>query len=743
VSDGPVEDLPDDPEFWSDADRATYAKRVRDATLEYLAGEHEPEGDMGELDENEPPWADPPDDLDPEPDATVPDTPRPRRPRRGLRVRDSNIHYTVDGQRPPDEVRQSQWAFEHSYGLLLGQDLHGASALVSWSDSIGPGRESRNIQIRFSLNEALQPIRPDEFSPFPLAAYLFVSVGVQEAWLDQEGKTRRTFSGHVEIRDALNGRVVGSKREAVVESPVTAARIALQRLLASPVNMPLSISDDRPLDDLPYEVRPVQDRPVVKVPPGFLPRRFRALYDTHFGVKYVIGLIMLLAVGIPIALLVRNGPTAVEVEQPSIEAPASPTGSTEPQPDDEAAANRTGESDDSNDDEDREEVEPTTEQIRMPAGLRPLGPPASRAPVAFFPDPRGGISWSILGTPGVDYAPTNIVEFWVAVATWSNTMLSALFNNSSYPCGAATEDYRVTCPIGAGLLDPDDEYFVIGVEHEGPVGEGARSFTYGLAFDDDGDESDNYQFAPPFTADFFRNTEHWYRLQIDEDGTRTMWADSARDGTLGYPRFSSALVIETGNAIVWVIPRSEIPGDQPAFRATAFHNNGEPGDVPDPAKSGGDVSGETVLEPLTSIDLGPVVFDDLTAVPADIEDPQPRVAMTQDPDAYIARVLTEELESRLNTALADGDTEAVAATVHPSVLNGPKAEACRSEVDSTIALADSIEFSTYPGPPDTSALLPAYTATARINYSTGAVDWGPVMAPGPKGRLYLILPSCL
>lgn len=389
-----------------------------------------------------------------------------------------------------------------------------------------------------------------------------------------------------------------------------------------------------------------------------------------------------------------------------------------------------------------DEPGPVRSPVRIPIAIVPLGPDEGGPVVVFFVDPDGGLSWSILGTPGQVFAPTSIEEWWVAVVIWSNPMLLALFNNSAFPCGAVTEDYRVTCPLGAAELSADDEYFVIGVEHAGPVGVGADSFTYGLAFDDDGDESDNYQFAPPFTADFFRNTEHWYQLHIDVDGTRRMWADGARDGTLGHPRFSSALVIETGDTIVWVIPRSEIPGDQPAFRVTAFHDNGDPGAVPNPETSGGDVSGEGVLEPLIPIDGEPVVFDNLAAVPPDIDTPIVRVDPPADPDAWIAEVLTRELEGRLNAALAEGDVDAVAATVHPALMGGPNAEACRSEVEATIALADTIEFTTYPGPPDTSSPLALYAAVAQIRYPTGAVDWGPLMTPGPQGRFFLVLPSC-
>ena len=203
------------------------------------------------------------------------------------------------------------------------------------------------------------------------------------------------------------------------------------------------------------------------------------------------------------------------------------------------------------------------------------------------------------------------------------------------------------------------------------------------------------------------------------------------------------MVIEFGDTLVWIIPRDEVPGDQLAYRLTAFHNDGDPAAVPVPQTSGGDVSGLGVDEPLTPVPLDPIVFDNLAALPPDIDDPIPRVEVTGDPDDLITQVLVGPFADRLNSALAAGDNEAVIAIVHPGLLGGPKGAECRQAIETTIAVADSVEVAASSAPARCPIGTPVYGATATINYPTGSVAWGPVLTPGPPGRLFLLLPSCV
>lgn len=337
---------------------------------------------------------------------------------------------------------------------------------------------------------------------------------------------------------------------------------------------------------------------------------------------------------------------------------------------------------------------------------------------------------------------SQIISYFARLAAFDADSVSRLFSNTAYPCGAITEEYRVTCPLGAGELQGGD-YLVAGMELAGPAGVGADAFQYGLALGSV-DETRNYQFVPPFDGDLFRNTNTWYRLHIDADGNRYMWADGYRDNVAGYPRASSALVIERGNWVIWVVPRSELPSDLGGYRLTAFHNDGEPGTLPSPETSGADVSGIDVLEPLTPVPSDVVDFDDLSRVPTDLDTPIDRVEIVDPPDVHIAKALIGEFEQRLGDALSSDDLDAVVATVLPDLLAGPNGATCREQMQTSVALADSVTFDALPGGPDLANGFPVYGVLATINYPTGSVEWGPALTPSNSdGRLYLLLPGCM
>ena len=364
--------------------------------------------------------------------------------------------------------------------------------------------------------------------------------------------------------------------------------------------------------------------------------------------------------------------------------------------------------------------------------------------LAVFTDGSGGVSYSVYGIDGE--GRDDSVDLTHAAATESQVspaVASQMGGNTSYPCGAATSTYIATCQDGATVF-PSGDHIIVVAQHAGPIAAGDGEYTYGLAFDDDGDPSDNYSAPPDFDADLFDRTEYWYRYQVDPDGTRTMWADGMRSGVPGVPRHSDAIVIESGSQLIWVIPRAEVPGDSLGFRVTAFRDGSpQPGTVPDPADSGGDLLGDRPDGDLFPVEAGPVVLDRVDGLPPDTETVIPRVELVGTPDEHRTSVLIDSFRGRLDAAVAGGDPAAVQELVHPQLLAGANGAECRRQMDESVALATAVRVLAAPSTVDLSTGIASYPLSAEIDYPTGTVAWAPILVPGPRGELYLFLPSCL
>ena len=285
------------------------------------------------------------------------------------------------------------------------------------------------------------------------------------------------------------------------------------------------------------------------------------------------------------------------------------------------------------------------------------------------------------GPPGTDIEATAGGGFF---ARGSRVRLR--YDFSSHPCGLDDGVKVITCAIAPGPVGEGEELVVV-VELDAAPEPGA-TYTYGLALDDDGDSADNYQFVAPFDWDYFRNTEFWYRLRIDADGSRRMWAEEAHPGSI-VPRHSSALVMQHGRFLVWVIPRREVPGPLPAYRATAFAQDTDPTELPLPETSAGDVSGGDPTSTLTPIDVAsptPVAVEGIVDTGA--ADPIPRFDPGPDPDQTMWDAMVEEFGTRASAALDGGSVDELTSLLHPVLTSSPESlNRCRELIAQSIALA--------------------------------------------------------
>jgi len=119
-------------------------------------------------------------------------------------------------------------------------------------------------------------------------------------------------------------------------------------------------------------------------------------------------------------------------------------------------------------------------------------------------------------------------------------------------------------------------YYLLAAEFvdDMPHADANYSYQIGFVFDSDDDPSNNYQPAPSWPADFFKDTDRWYVAEYAPGGEWTISVSNAGSSTLAA---SGARIIMNGNAVVLVLPASEIPSSQASFRITAFRHDGSYG----------------------------------------------------------------------------------------------------------------------------------------------------------------------
>lgn len=110
---------------------------------------------------------------------------------------------------------------------------------------------------------------------------------------------------------------------------------------------------------------------------------------------------------------------------------------------------------------------------------------------------------------------------------------------------------------------------------------------FGLVWDADGSEGNNYQAPASYPQDLFDDSDRWYEVLHDPDTGWALQATLARDGSFS-SQVTAARAILNGTSLVFVIPAAELESGTPSFRVTAFRHNGDYGLNP-PHDFNGDV----------------------------------------------------------------------------------------------------------------------------------------------------------
>ncbi len=176
----------------------------------------------------------------------------------------------------------------------------------------------------------------------------------------------------------------------------------------------------------------------------------------------------------------------------------------------------------------------------------------------------------------------------------SAAILTEAFDNTLFPCGEGPWGLTL-CPAAPGPMPAGDYLLALNVTlGKVPHEEAGAWYQYGFVFDADGEATNNYQPAPAYPYDFFKDTDRWYVAGYDPS---TGWSLQVTDASGPAPQVveSAARMVIAGDTIALVVPASEFPVPKPDFRVTAFRHEGDwgmnppyvwSGDVEPPVASG-------------------------------------------------------------------------------------------------------------------------------------------------------------
>lgn len=276
-----------------------------------------------------------------------------------------------------------------------------------------------------------------------------------------------------------------------------------------------------------------------------------------------------------------------------------------------------------------------------------LAPPE---PTADPIEPAG--AHSLEGVDG-EYFPdsVNAVEYAAWVTNLDQATVDTLFNATTFDCTNVVDGVRTACastnPIDPGPMFVAAARFAEPIPHESSDG----LMIYSLVLDADGDPANNYVAEPPFTNDFFQGTDRWYELTYTpQDG----WLLSVDRNTAS----SDARVAIMDDLIVFFVPMTELPVDEPGYRLTSF------------------VISDASFEPATSGgDLAPGPPD------AGFELAAPTVG-AEGATGFLVR---------LGEALAVGDTRFLLDRLHSAVIDRYGASACLIYVDAVVDPSNALD----------------------------------------------------
>jgi hypothetical protein len=143
-----------------------------------------------------------------------------------------------------------------------------------------------------------------------------------------------------------------------------------------------------------------------------------------------------------------------------------------------------------------------------------------------------------------------------------------------FPCGDGPNGFTV-CG-GQPWVDGDIVVVAGATEEDIPLDQTDWNVEFSAVFDADGNASNNYVADPAYPNDFFQDTDQWYVARYTPGVGWELAASTAVDSNI-QSMTSAARVVFTGNAVLWIIPASELGVACPDWRVTTFAHKGDYG----------------------------------------------------------------------------------------------------------------------------------------------------------------------
>lgn len=146
---------------------------------------------------------------------------------------------------------------------------------------------------------------------------------------------------------------------------------------------------------------------------------------------------------------------------------------------------------------------------------------------------------------------------------------------NAFPCGDEGPVGLTLCASGEPFTEGEWVYVAATTVEDLVLDDPTGHYQLAFVFDADGNTANNYVPSPSFPKDFFQGTDRWYEaLYTPSTGWELKVSDQRQGGS---QVASDARFVLSGRQLSLFVPRSELDGDNPTFRATAFRHEGDYG----------------------------------------------------------------------------------------------------------------------------------------------------------------------